>query len=138
MPYGNAIFLINLTRSQAVSLTGHRSYVTQATLNESRYIITGGCDHRIGLKNILNIKEWTNLSIAKSGGSGTKYYEINSSEVRKLKMDEIYFLGEFNNVNSERNNNNGFGFGNFLRINGTQLYAYITYDFSIKVYKISV
>lgn len=54
-------------------------------------------------------------------------------------MADTYFLGEFNNVNSERNNNNDYGFGNFLPFGDkSQLYAFLTFDFLVKIYQITV
>jgi hypothetical protein len=45
----------------------------------------------------------------------------------------------FNNVNEERNNNYEFGFGNFMPMGAdSQLYAFITFDFIVKVYKANV
>ena len=48
-------------------------------------------------------------------------------------MDENYFFGEFNNVN--RNNNNQYGFGDMTYI-FEELYAFITFDYMMKVYQI--
>jgi hypothetical protein len=56
MPYDTALYIINLTKNTVTSVIGHRSYVTQAILNDSGYIITGGCDHRIGIKNLQKLK----------------------------------------------------------------------------------
>lgn len=54
-------------------------------------------------------------------------------------MNEVYFYGVFNNVNSERNNNNEFGFGNFLSFGkDSELYAFMAFDFFVKVYRIKV
>lgn len=56
MPYDTALYIINLSKNVVTSLKGHKSYVTQAIINESGYIVTGGCDHRIGLKNLKNLQ----------------------------------------------------------------------------------
>ena len=45
----------------------------------------------------------------------------------------MYFLGKFNNV---RNNEYDYGFGNFIVL-ANNFYAYLTYDFQIKIFKIN-
>ena len=56
MPYDTKLFLINLTENQIVSIIGHKSYITQAMITDSGWIITGGCDHRVGLRNLKSLK----------------------------------------------------------------------------------
>lgn len=43
------------------SFKGHHSYITQAILNYNGYLITGGCDHRIALTDIRNVKYWAKI-----------------------------------------------------------------------------
>lgn len=85
------------------------------------------------------VKEWNKIECVKGwdNPNATKFYDIASSKVVRKKLNEIYFIGEFNNVNEERNNNYGFGFGNFMPM-GSQLYAFITFDFFVKVYRVNV
>ena len=45
----------------------------------------------------------------------------------------MYFLGKFNNV---RNNEYDYGFGNFMML-GNNLYAFLTFDFQIKIFKVN-
>lgn len=141
MPYDTNLFVINLTHNLIVSLACHRSYISQAVLSPNGFLITGGCDHRIGLKSLKSIKSWTSIPLVKGSKEiehVTKHFEIDIPKVSKIKINESFFEGEFNNVNEERNNNASFGFGNFLPIPDTQLYAFITYDFVVKIYKIVV
>lgn len=56
MPYDSSLYLLNLTNNTVVAITGHRSYITQSILTNSGCIITGGCDHRIGILPIKMIK----------------------------------------------------------------------------------
>lgn len=49
------------------------------------------------------------------------------------KFESMYFLGKFNNV---RNNEYDYGFGNFMVL-ANNFYAYLTYDFQIKIFRIN-
>ena len=44
----------------------------------------------------------------------------------------MYYLGKFNNV---RNNEYDYGFGNFIALS-RHLYAFMTFDFEIKIFRI--
>lgn len=56
MPYDTKLFIINLTDNLILSIIGHKSYITQSMITESAWIITGGCDHRVGLRNLRTLK----------------------------------------------------------------------------------
>ncbi len=45
----------------------------------------------------------------------------------------MYFLGKYNNI---RNNEYDYGFGNFIVL-ANNLYAFLTFDFQIKIFKIN-
>ena len=63
MPYDNNLYVFNLASDEIAVLKGHKSYISQATITESRAIVTGGCDHRVGLKSLRNIKKWNKIPI---------------------------------------------------------------------------
>lgn len=48
------------------------------------------------------------------------------------KFDTMYTLGKYNN---DRDNEYDYGFGNFLQLNPS-LYAFLTYDFIVKIFKV--
>lgn len=90
MPYDTNLFIINLSQNLIVSLSCHRSYISQAVLNKNGFLITGGCDHRIGLKSLKSIKSWTSVPLVKGNKElehVTKHYEIDIPKVAKSKIN---------------------------------------------------
>ena len=47
-----------------------------------------------------------------------------------VKFEAMYSLGKYNNI---RNNEYDYGFGTFLTLGS--MYAFLTYDFQIKIFK---
>ena len=77
MPYVNDLYLLNLTTNKICAFSGHKSYITQAGLTKDGTIVSGGGDHRIGLKKLAGIKNWQ-----KVGGEGNKLV-IENQNVEK-------------------------------------------------------
>ena len=78
MPYDNHLYMLNLAKDEVCAFKGHRSYITQAQFTEKKTIVTGGCDHRIGLKKLSMVKKWQKIGKIKE-----EVLEIQSDKVEK-------------------------------------------------------
>jgi hypothetical protein len=94
----------------------------------------------IGVQNLkITAKRWTELKSVGQKKSTTKRYKITTAEVGSVEIGESNMAQTFNNVNEERNNNYECGFGNFLSLGkNTNLYAFLTLDYFVKIYQIPV
>ena len=126
MPYENSLYVVDTEKELSCRLTGHKSFITNAVITKNGNVVTGGCDHRISFQSIKAISKWEELK------KENRMSIIDTSK-NGLKFESMYHLGKFNNV---RNNEYDYGFGNFLEL-GRSLYAYLTFDFQIKIFKIN-
>jgi hypothetical protein len=66
MPYDNKLYIVNLTNNTIVAINKHRSYISNAVLTKSGFVITGGTDSMIWLINLKEFKNWSKISSKKS------------------------------------------------------------------------
>ena len=62
MSYDNYLYLIDLNHNTAACLKGHQSFITNSLVSSNNLLVTAGCDHRVGLKNINKIQHWKSIN----------------------------------------------------------------------------